>query len=314
MEQFVEIVQKRKPDAVAILGDLTEAKDRHSSVLVNQVVHHLDAIASICPLLVMMGNHDYHNEGHPFFEFISKVRNIAWVGRVMTHQQLPKKMADIFEGCLFLPHTRTYKEDWAGVDMKGRRWIFAHNTFTGADVGFGKNLEGIPLDVFPKGARVIAGDIHVPQTIGPVTYVGAPYTVDFGDDYKPRLLQLEADGRQRQIGVGAFPQKRLVTIDAAYDISAAAEYFNAGDILKVRVTVEDMSKWSATHKQIVDWCVAHDLVPQLVSPVITKHAVRKRHKLTSTQSDSELVSQYAKRTGLTDPVLKVGLKLLEQDA
>lgn len=312
MEELTQIVQKRKPDAVAILGDLTEGKDRHSALLVNKVVHHLDALASICPVVVMMGNHDYHNEGHPFFEFIAKVRNIAWVGRVATHEQLPKKIAPAFEGCLFLPHTRTYQNDWGAVTMRGRRWIFAHNTFTGADVGHG-SLDGIPLDVFPKGARVVAGDIHVPQTIGPVTYVGAPYTVDFGDSYSPRLLALEADGRQHAIGVGSFPQKRLVAIDRPSDLLAATKRFNPGDILKVRVGVEDMSTWSKTHATIVDWCATHDLDAQRVEPVIAKHVVRKRHKLTSSQSDAELITQYAKRTGLTDHTLKVGLKLMEQE-
>lgn len=307
----MEIAQKRKPDGIAILGDLTEGKDRHSAWLVNRVVHHLDALASIAPLMVMMGNHDYHNEGHPFFEFISKVRNIAWVGRVSTHQQLPKKMAEAFDGCLFLPHTRTYEKDWGAVQMKGRRFIFAHNAFHGASSGFGHTVEGIPVSVFPKDARVIAGDIHVPQTLGPVTYVGAPYTVDFGDDYKPRLLSLAPDGGQHSISVGSFPQKRLVAIERPSDLIAQTKSFNPGDILKVRVTVDDMSTWSQTHKKIVDWCTTHDLDAQRVEPVVTKHAVRKRHKLTSTQTDSELVTQYAKRTGLTDKTLAVGLKLMD---
>jgi len=51
--------------------------------------------------------------------------------------------------CLFLPHTRDYKKDWAELpDLEEITWVFAHNTFEGASSEHGKKLSGIPTDMF----------------------------------------------------------------------------------------------------------------------------------------------------------------------
>src|SRR5205814_1607714 len=100
--------------------------------------------------------------------------------------------------CLFLPHTNNYKRDWKGLDFSKYQWIFAHNTFQGANIG-PRRLEGIPTSIFPRNAKVISGDIHVPQHFGPIEYVGAPYRIDFGDDYEPRVLFLSTKDEKRCI-------------------------------------------------------------------------------------------------------------------
>jgi hypothetical protein len=196
MHDLLGIIDRRKPDAVAILGDLTEEKDRHSAKLVNQIVGELGDIAAVMPLLMLMGNHDYRNEGHPFFAFTRHIPNVAWVDKVSTSIELPEEFRAIFDGCLFLPHTLDYERDWAGVDFQDFRFIFAHNTFAGA-ISNGRALDGVPAGIFPDNARVLSGDIHTPQKIGPVTYIGAPYTIDFGDDYDPRLMMVQDRSRLR---------------------------------------------------------------------------------------------------------------------
>lgn len=306
-------------DGILILGDLTEEKDRHSARLVNRIVRALDKLSRIAPTVVLMGNHDYHDEGHPFFEFLSHIENLRFISAVTDGQEMGPPFVKLFRDYLFLPHTRAYLKDWEKYIKDG--WggfdaIFAHNTFDGADTGYGRKLEGIPVDVFGKKAQVLAGDIHAPQTLGPVTYIGSPYTVDFGDDYDPRLMFIEGN-KVKWRSVGNYTQKRLVHITHGKDLLDYKKQIQEGDILKVRVDVDDMKAWGAIVR------VAHAQAKQLgaraerVEPVISFKAKRK---LTvsggseSAASDAEVLRSFADRHNLDDDKLNVGLDLLEGES
>jgi predicted phosphodiesterase len=155
MTWLEKYARKRKPDQIVIAGDLTEEKDRHPAELVNKVVAHVHALAQICPVVALEGNHDYKDEGHAFFAFLSRIPNTRWISK-------PTVIGDV----LFLPHTNNYKRDWADIDLGAYDTRVCHQTFTGASVGFGRALDGIPLDVLPRNGVTLCGDIHVPQTRG----------------------------------------------------------------------------------------------------------------------------------------------------
>jgi hypothetical protein len=314
MHGLVGIVKRRKPDALLILGDLTQEKDRHSSVLVNSVVNHLDLLADECPVGVLMGNHDYANESFPFFAFLGRIPNVTWIDRVMDGARLPNGLARVLGNALFLPHTRSYQEDWAeAIPAFGSfKWIFAHNTFNGANVGFGRELEGIPLDIFPRKARVVSGDIHVPQTFGPITYVGAPYTVNYGDDYKPRLLAIEG-GDAHSVSVASWPQKRLITINDVADLDALSETLNAGDLCKVRASIDDMGTWHSTRKAIEKWGADIGVIVQRMEPVIVAKSIKRRVRIKESDqhSDRDVLEQFGRRHDVDDKTMKLGVELLE---
>src|SRR6185437_9098321 len=73
---------------------------------------------------------------------------------------------------------------------------------------------GVPVDVFGnfKG-QVLSGDIHVPQRLrepyGP-EYIGAPYHIDFGDKFTPRVLLIDADGMKKDL---RYPCPEKIVID-----------------------------------------------------------------------------------------------------
>lgn len=300
MHAFCEIARRKKPEVIVIIGDLTEEKDHHGARLVNRLVRLMNSLRDIAPIIIDMGNHDYHNEGHPFFAFLSMMPNITWVDKPQS-----------IHGSLFLPHTRNYKEEWKNVRLRGWEWVFAHQTFTGAEIGFGRGLEGIPLEVIPDDVRVIAGDVHKPQRLGPVTYVGPPYTVDFGDDYEPRLLLLE-HGKAVSIKVGSHPQKRLIEIADISELSEASKHCHARDIVQLRVTVDNMSHWHETHKAMLDALVQRDLVPNMIKPVLMRKRKVKRYKVSTKEDDQELLEQYGKRHALTKNTMAVGRSLIDE--
>lgn len=307
-------ITRRNADCLVILGDLTEAKDRHSSWLVNQVVDALHALAQLCPVLILQGNHDYKDEEWPFFRFVDKLNGVMWLSEVEFMDKETDGFPPELGRTLFLPHTNDHKRDWKGIDFKSADTIFAHNTFEGADAGFGRILRGIPIDVFPKDATVYSGDIHVPQELGPVTYVGSPYTVDFGDSFKPRYLMIEDNGNVKSIGCGG-PQKRVFDINSPSDLETVE--VGQGDIVRVRVHLasRDGDKWIKEYAKIRAWADEAGVMLTNVMPVTTALEKSKRVRGNSDverqrKSDVDFIQEYGQRRGASKNQIKRAINLL----
>lgn len=298
MVWFATLASKRKPDRIIIAGDLTEEKDRHPSILVNRVVEHVNILAEIAPVVVVEGNHDYKDEGQAFFRFLSRIPNTRWI----------EKPTVLGDQLLCLPHTNNHKRDWRDIDLEAYSTIVCHQTFNGANVGFGRSLDGIELDVLPRGSTTFCGDVHVPQKMGHVVYIGAPYHVDFGDDYKARVIMLDERGWS-SIDTSKVPQKRAIRL-SSQDLEIEPGSCNARDVVEIKIDVDDMSDWVKVRDHVAAQADKLELRVWAIKPVMTKRAVRRRHKVADAQSDHAVLEAFAKRHGLSDRTLAVGEKLL----
>ena len=298
------LAKQQQARQAIVLGDLTELKDRHSAALVNQVVGHVAALAKVVEAVyVSRGNHDYVDINNPYYAFLKHIPNVRWI-----NQPSGVKLEGIGR-CLFLPHTTNHERDWDEFDFEMHRYVLAHNTFEGAVGDNGRRLDGVPLSVFPKGVRVISGDVHVPQKLGPVTYVGAPYTIDFGDDYEPRALLLAAKGFESLPLSG--PQKRL--LEAPCD--APADGINPGDIVKVRVSIdrEDMERWAEIRDKWRAWGSKRGFIIHTVEPLLTTHvpgSPKASRRKASKRDDGELLDAFGKASGVDDRTMRLGHKLM----
>ena len=316
-EQLLKYIRQYNPRYLIILGDLTDEKDRHCAELVNAVVNYLYTLASIVrEVIILRGNHDCLDPTQPFFEFVHRIPKITWITNptVKSYEELGT--------CTFLPHTRNYEKDWAKIDFSPYQrdpncgWIFCHNCFEGAISESGRHLGGIPTDIFPGSARVLSGDIHVPQKVGPVTYVGAPYTMRFGDNYTPRVRLLTKNKNKlhmdSQICKGT--QKRLIEIKNLNKLDQHIEEFAEGDLLKLRVHLksEEYPKWNEIKAKLLEWADEHGGLLCEVQPVKQARSIRLNRKAVSTRSDVELLQTYVKRKGIASSVLKTGLWLMEK--
>lgn len=311
MQALPDMLRLNKASCLMILGDLTDEKDHHGAWLVNQIAKHVHECAKVCPIIINRGNHDYIVEQQPFFGFVNRIANVYWIN-IATDTQDFRLPIEQLGRCLLLPHTNDYKRDWASFKFDQYSYIFAHNTFNGAAVGFGRKLEGIDTDIFPSKARVVSGDIHVPQRLGPVRYVGAPYTIDFGDAYDGRLLLLQRVKIKSILVDG--PQKRLITITDTTrkpDVSS----LNKGDILKiqVRLTAARMKEWPQIKHTWQDWGHKAGYVVHMVIPEVTD-STRSIiiNKPRNNKSDAELLREYAGARKIDKSTINTGLKLLEQ--
>lgn len=175
-------IELRKMDALVIAGDLTNSKDNHPARLVNRLVDELKLTASMVPVHILMGNHDYIDPNNPFFKFLSELDEVFFY----VH---PRQVEVAGQSVLFLPHTKEYKI-WKKLPFN-QDFICFHAPVRTALNGIGRITEGVPYQMFNKDrtrARVISGDIHHPQRVFNVRICGAPHPINFGDDYEPRVL------------------------------------------------------------------------------------------------------------------------------
>lgn len=313
--QLRAIVKRERASAVVICGDLTEEKDHHGAWLVNKVVEHISRLAKLCEVIIIKGNHDYVDALWPYFGFAKRLKNVHWINAPLDGHTIPA-LAHLGR-VLLAPHVANPLEAWEGLTLDNYNWVFTHLTFQGAHVGHGMQMRGVDPAIFGK-ARVISGDIHVPQKIAPnVEYVGSPYLVDFGDSYQPRVLSINIDKVKSIPVTGA--QKRLVEIGSLADLkegSVPLRYVNQGDILKVRVLVtgEQRASWPDMKDKVRRWGEERGYQIDTVQPVLLDASKRKgpKPKANAKRTDRDLVVQYAKRVGLDAATLKMGLKLLER--
>lgn len=301
----------KKIDAIVVLGDLAQEKDHHAAYFVNRVVETMRELTKIAPVIILMGNHDYANEGQAFFEFLRHIPGIYFISKPLFGSAFPiDKFKSMFRKTLFLPHTRNYKKDWDGIPLKGWNTIFAHNTFTGADTGSGHLLSGIRTGIFDRNANVISGDIHFPQKIGPVTYVGCPYTINFGDKFRPRLFRgSPLMGDFHSVYVDNYPQKRVIEIAQITDLATKLGV-NAGDLIEIRLQVESMANWQALTEKMLEWCAKRQVHLIRPKPILIEKATRKNVVVAdSGQSDKEVIEKYGKRRGVDNEVLQMGLHI-----
>lgn len=296
------LVKKYKPDQLLMLGDITEAKDNHSASLVNETVDLFQQLSSLCDIVILQGNHDFQHKGYPFFRFLDHYSNITWIAE-------PTKLDD----CLFLPHTRDHKTDWKGVEMYGHDYIFAHNIFTGAS-GNGQALSGIPTSIFPDDACVISGDVHEPQSFDVVTYVGAPYTCDFGDAYSPRVLLLD----EMNIKSIKIPgqQKRIIEVsfNPKMDDWVFHGPYEEKDIIRfnVNLSMENVPSWDKIRAWVEKWATKRNVIADSIRPIVS-YEQGDRPKLVKglKKSDADYLTSYASRTGLDESTLRIGREMLD---
>jgi hypothetical protein len=161
-------------DFIYVLGDITDAKDHHSSILVNRIVDGFKMWAGLVKgIKVLLGNHDGLDASSPYFRFLQHIPGIEHISNITEVGHY-----------LFLPHTRTPEDDWKDINLQDKV-VFAHVSVDGSVYETGTKQEGgISDEVFSPAAVAFSGDIHSRQTVGSLNYVGCPYRVRFNDPFQ----------------------------------------------------------------------------------------------------------------------------------
>jgi DNA repair exonuclease SbcCD nuclease subunit len=296
-------MRKQQWDELILLGDLTDAKDRHSERLVNRIVEEVRETSISRRLILLRGNHDFIDEKNPFFRFLSVLPNVQYVN---SPQEIRLKAGL----GLFLPCMKT---GFPHINPGPYTWVFTHQTFDGSKAENGTRLTGVDPSLIHPDVQVISGDVHVPQTVhGNITYTGSPYRIKFGDTFKPRLLRLEKDKRMNVYFPGVT--RELLTIGADCDIAGSGATLKRGDQVKVRVQLKrvDYPRWPEIRRAVKT--AVEERGWQLCGLELTEIKTKvKQIEITEKQlrSPKMIVKEYAKAHRLEPNLLKVGLDLIK---
>lgn len=250
---FRKACEQRKVDGIFLLGDFTDRKDHHANRLLTQIAIELRLLAEIAPVWILKGNHDYIDPRTPFLRFITEL-NIPRI-----HFAWRVEARDI-KGCRFwfLPHSRRPQEAWLKHNKQWRNhadFLLIHQSVIGAKVSNGTRMQdGLAARYFVEcGVRdrclILSGDIHVPQRIRKVVYVGSPYRVDFGDRFTPRVLFWK-DGKLESL---VTPMIRRVLVELNHPAELVQAKVERGDQVKIRMKLAstDFADWKELKQEVL---------------------------------------------------------------
>ena len=178
LETHVQVGSK----SMLILGDLTDAKDRHSGKLVNFIVNGVDFLHRESEIFVslLFGNHDGLPEAVPFFDFLLEcgiALRVIW---------------PIFEDY-------AHKNEILRAPI-----ILFHGPVKGFDYAAGQKVgnEGIdPVQLLSQHELAIGGDLHKPlQRMGNILYCGSPYDTRYGKEFERHYMVLVEEGEKQDLG------------------------------------------------------------------------------------------------------------------
>jgi len=167
-DEILELIVKKHITEVVILGDVLHNNTRLDLQCLYDATNFIMDIAMICPVVVIMGNHDMINNSQicnpvSAFHALSKVHNVTVVTKpVMWHDYL----------CIpYLPKGM-FKEHVEPLLQYKPKIIFAHQEFKDSKDGKFVSLDG---DSWTKqdGPLVISGHIHEEQRLNNVYYTGS---------------------------------------------------------------------------------------------------------------------------------------------
>lgn len=307
LDWFLALATRHDPEVIFILGDLTDAKDRHSARLVNRTIERLRKLGDVTNVFVLMGNHDYSDPECPFFGFLGGSGYVTFVSHFTTFGMPDANIAFVPHGQeLTFPYTRGGKL----CDL-----VLCHHMIRGAKLSAGyKTTEGRSPPRLKDGQLVLSGDVHIPQKVGALTYVGAPYPIDFGDLYKPRVLWGDTQtGELESIPVPTIKKAKVVLEDPE-ELTTAG--YNKGDQLKIVLNLPraEFASWEEHKARVLE--IARGLGVQVFGVELKEKPRRQRVRLSDApapirKTAAQLLIEYAGVRKVPDHILDVGLEVLQ---
>ena len=299
-------IKRHGVKTLLILGDLTDNKDGHSAELVNRIVTSIKSL-KVESIKILTGNHDWLKRGHEFFRFLELLPNVEFITKPCEDQD------HTGPSTYYLPYSKDPLKNWKGLSFDCYDYVFMHQTVSGAIASNGNAMEGEELPDLSKAGTVWSGDIHVPQRIGPVTYVGSPYHVHFGDSFIPRCVLLDRKGQETNL---YFKSIKRVVVKVTSLRQLKRMGFEAGDQVKLRVDLdeEDSHAWSRIRREALAFLDDQEVVVHGIELNVVKSTNRlgvgdRQGRVVL--SDPESIYAFVERESLGASALDAALDVIE---
>lgn len=311
-KEYITTFVNRGNRSLVICGDLTEKKDAHPEVLVSRLTNTVKELTTVFDsITILSGNHDGIVANKPFFSFLSMIPGVRFINEPTIENTVA-----------YLPHTTNPIKDWKDFELDKCHYIFMHQTVSKAVSSSNFVLSSV-LDIYsfdsPNILEVFSGDVHVPQEIGKVTYVGAPYPIYFGDEYNGRFLILENfTGRN-------FSKKRSESIPSINKLKL--KITSVDELRKVKLNKNDQVniEYIIERSEQHEWAKIRDVIRNIVknsgalllalTMVVNKHdrsisSEYTKLKTNNDLSDNDIVKIYADRNKLGSHYYNVALEII----
>jgi DNA repair exonuclease SbcCD nuclease subunit len=164
-------IEEQKPDLVVNLGDTFDTHAVLRSEVLNEFMKHVYHVLDLgIPYVYLLGNHDMYKPNdakyHAMLPFKNKIENLYVIDEI----------CDLF-GITFVP----YQYYGSKFPQKTLPIVVAHQTFIGADYGPIRATEGVDALSVAGCEVIISGHIHTKSVLGPVIYVGSPFSQSASD-------------------------------------------------------------------------------------------------------------------------------------
>lgn len=282
------------------LGDFIDRKDRFSGEFVNRLITSVGGLGARRALWILKGNHDDPLRGPAFFEFVN--------GRVpgVTYVTTP----DAVDNIVLLPFSPDPSRDWREIEFRLYRAAFMHATVTGAISESGYELTGAALPMLPRRLRLYSGDVHNPQTIRNLTYVGCPHPIRFGDLFQPRMLALDGSTLEikREIPIQTI-RKVVISIRSVEDLDRVS--VSNGDQVRISVALpaSDIDGWGRMEGKIAEWARSANIT--LVGTEV-QVGIGDSRGMASLQDPQLLLRQFGECEGISEELMLLGEDLVRE--
>jgi Calcineurin-like phosphoesterase len=288
---------------ILILGDLADRADRHSAVLVNYLISCLtDLTEQGHRLHILCGNHDLPVKGEPYWTFLNKLPKISFYSQ-------PTAVGNR----LFLPYSHNPRAEWEGIPFDLYTGIFMHQTVDGADAGHGMTLSN-PNMIELSGikGRIYSGDIHIPQVVGKVVYVGAPCPIKFGDGYRCRMLLIDDEDYRlmRDITLRRI-KKRVIELADSRQLDGIS--LGAGDQARIKFVLpaDRVSDWPVEQATIAAWAKEKGVHLASVELILEGQPVQDVGQYSFDSDPEHVLRGYCAAEGISGELLQSGLAFLQ---
>jgi len=165
------LIKDQKPDLVINLGDTWDTHSVIRSEIACEFMKHVyKTLDQNIPYVYLVGNHDMYKPNdskyHAMLPYKDKIQNLYVVDEI----------CELFD-MTFVP----YQHDGSKFPKKTLPIVVCHQTFLGADYGPIRATEGVDPFSIEGCEIIISGHIHTRSVLGPVIYVGSPFSQSASD-------------------------------------------------------------------------------------------------------------------------------------
>ena len=307
--KMVTLVREHQPDFVVLLGDVLHCHERLHTSALNRAYQLIQDISALCPVFVLVGNHDYINnsqfltEHHwmnamkqwPQVTVVDKVHTVVW------HERL-------FVFCPYVYPGR-FKEALNTVfNWTDGALIFCHQEFKGCKMGAIVSEEGDEWET--TAPMVVSGHVHDKQWVGQnVYYTGSSAQHAFGESHdKTVALITLSESDHIPVHIEEIPTRltsKQIVYHSIQDVYHGRVMVRPSSNTHVRLTLsgtqEEFKAFRKSHhyKSLVDQGVKVVFRPSQLDTTTTNNNnnINTESKLSDIlysliESDAELVQLY----------------------